>query len=205
MGWYNYIRFDSPLEFGLHYQLTSSDLRKTQLFSLAYLPSNLYGYIFYGFDLQNTFPFLVADNPMHPIIFPNLTPSVLFEQTTGILWTSPFLLFALIPPIALIREKKSSGQNNLLRWVNLSLLGSTFLLFSTILLYFYQTMRFLADVTPQLALLSGIGFWQGLQYFKVKQNQFQPVYQYAAILLSHRILRHQFSSSNIKLPLRKSL
>lgn len=183
MGWYNYIRFDSPLEFGLHYQLTSSDLRKTQLFSPAYLPSNLYGYIFYGFDLQNTFPFLVADNPMQPIIFPNLTPSVLFEQTTGILWTSPFLLFALIPLIVLIKEKKSSGQNNLLRWVNLSLLGSTFLLFSTILLYFYQTMRFLADATPQLALLSGIGFWQGLHYFKVEQNKFQPVSRYAAILL----------------------
>ena len=44
-------------------------------------------------------------------------------------------------------------------------------------------MRFLDDVTPQLALLSGIGFWQGLQYFKVKQSQLKPVYQYAAILL----------------------
>ncbi|MGA7192377.1 MAG: hypothetical protein WBW94_02020 [Anaerolineales bacterium] len=181
MGWYNLARFDSPLEFGLHYQLTSSDLRKTQLFSLTYLPSNLYGYIFYGFDLQKTFPFLVADNPMHPILFPNLTPSVLFEQTTGILWTSPFLLFALIALLYFI--KKSPNQNNLLRWVNISLLGSIFLLFSTILLYFYQTMRFLDDVTPQLALLSGIGFWQGLQYIKVRQNKFQPAYQYAAILL----------------------
>ena len=183
MGWYNWVRFNSPLEFGLHYQLTSSDLRRTQLFSLTYLPSNLYGYIFYGFDLQTIFPFLVADNPMQPIIFPNLTPNVLFEQTTGILLTSPFLLFALIPLTALIKEKNPSGQNNLLRWVNLSLLGSTFLLFSTILLYFYQTMRFLDDVAPQLALLSGIGFWQGLQYFKMKQGQFRPVYKYAAILL----------------------
>ena len=186
MGWYNWARFDSLLEFGLHYQLTLTDLRKTQLFSLTYLPSNLYGYIFYGFDLQNMFPFLVADNPMHPIIFPNITPSVLFEQTTGILWTSPFLLFALIPLISLIKEaypKKSSEQNNLLRWVNLGLIGSTFLLFSTILLYFYQTMRFLADVTPQLALLSGIGFWQGLRYFKMRQNKFQSAYRYAAILL----------------------
>ncbi len=177
------MRFNSPLEFGLHYQLTSSDLRKTQLFSPAYLPSNLYGYLFYGFDLQNTFPFLVADNPMHPIIFPNLTPSVLFEQTTGILWTSPFLLFALIPLVSLIKEKKSSEQNNLLRWVSISLLGSAFLLFSTILLYFYQTMRFLDDIAPQLAMLSGIGFWQGLQYFKARQNKFQPAYRYAAILL----------------------
>ena len=186
MGWYNWVRFDSPLEFGLHYQLTSSDLRKTQLFSLTYLPSNLYGYIFYGFDLQNTFPFLVADNPMHPIIFPNLTPSVLFEQTTGILWTSPFLLFALIPLISWIKEtfqEKSIEQNDLLRWVSLSLIGSITLLFSTILLYFYQTMRFLADVTPQLAVLSGIGFWQGLRYFRMRQNKFRLVYQYGSILL----------------------
>ena len=183
MGWYNWVRFDSPLEFGLHYQLTSSDLRKTQLFSLTYLPSNLYGYTFYGFDLQNMFPFLVADNPMHPIIFPNLIPSVLFEQTTGILWTSPFLLFALIPLIALMKKKKSTNQNNLLRWVSISLIGSAFLLFSTILLYFYQTMRFLDDVAPQLALLSGIGFWQGLQYLKVRQDKFQTAYRYTAILL----------------------
>ena len=97
---------------------------KTQLFSLAYLPSNLYGYLFYGFDLQKTFPFLVADNPMHPIIFPNLTPSVLFEQTTGILWTSPFLLFALIPLVSLIKREKiirtkqlaSLGQHQLARF-----------------------------------------------------------------------------------------
>ncbi len=183
MAWYNWVRFDSPLEFGLHYQLTSSDLSKTRLFSLTYLPSNLYGYIFYGFDFQKAFPFLVADNPMQSIIFPNLTPNVLFEQTTGILWTSPFLLFALIPLIPLIKEKKLSNQNNLLRWVNFSLLGSAFLLFSTILLYFYQTMRFLDDVVPQLALLSGIGFWQGLHYFKARQNKFQSTYRHAAILL----------------------
>jgi hypothetical protein len=183
MGWYNFVRFDSPFEFGLHYQLTSSDLRKTQLFSLAYLPSNLYGYLFYRFDVQNTFPFLVADNPMHPIIFPDLTPGVLFEQTTGILWTSPFLLFALIPAAAWIREKTSTRHDNLLRWVNFSLLGSTFLLFSTILLYFYQTMRFLDDVTPQLAILSGIGFWQGFRYLTVKQNKYRSAYLYLAILL----------------------
>ena len=89
----------------------------------------------------------------------------------------------LIPVIALIKKKNFSGQNNLLRWVSISLLGSAFLLFATILLYFYQTMRFLDDVVPQLALLSGIGFWQGLHYFKVRQNKFQPVYRYAAVLL----------------------
>jgi len=183
MGWYNDVRFNSPLEFGLHYQLTSGDLRKTQLFSLTYLPSNLYGYLFYGFDLQNTFPFLVADNPMHPVVFPNLTPNVLFEQTTGILWTSPFLLFALIPLISLIRDGRTSAQNGLLRWFNLSLLGSTSLLFSTILLYFYQTMRFLDDLTPQLALLSGIGFWQGLRYFSARPGRSRYSYQYLAILL----------------------
>ena len=183
MGWYNHIRFNSPFEFGLHYQLTSSDLRKTQLFSLAYLPSNLYGYFFYGFDIQNTFPFLVADNPMHPIIFPGLTPGVLFEQTTGILWTTPFFLFGLIPLISLIKEKNTYGQGGLLRWVNFSLLGSTFLLFSTVLLYFYQTMRFLDDIAPQLAVLSGIGFWQGLRYLSVKRNMFRNIYPYLTILL----------------------
>jgi len=183
LGWYNYARFESPLEFGLHYQLTSSDLTKTQLFSPAYLPSNLYGYLFYGFDLQNTFPFLVASNPMHPIIFPSLTPSVLFEQTTGILWTSPFLLFALIPPILLVKGKSPSVQNNLLPWVGYSWVGSTFVSFSTILLYFYQTMRFLTDVTPQLALLSGIGFWQGLRYLNARQSKFEPVFKSVCVLL----------------------
>ena len=44
-------------------------------------------------------------------------------------------------------------------------------------------MRFLDDVAPQLALLSGIGFWQGLRYFKIRKNKFQSAYQYAAILL----------------------
>jgi hypothetical protein len=186
MAWYNWARFGTPFEFGIHYQLTLTNLNKTQLFSLTYLPSNLYGYLFYGFDIQNMFPFLAADNPMHPLFLSNLTPNVLFEQTTGILWTSPFVLFALIPVISLIKDmaqKKPFIQNDSLRWVTLSLIGSVALVSGTILLYFFQTMRFLAEITPLLALLSGLGFWQGLLYFKDRQSKFLSAYQVTAILL----------------------
>jgi hypothetical protein len=183
LAWYNWARFGNPLEFGLHYQLTVTDMRQVQLFSLNYLPSNLYGYLFYPYNLQATFPFLVAYNPMQPIVLPNLSPNVLFEQTSGMLWTSPFLVFSVIPPVSLFRRRAAEPEDRLLRWATLGLSGSALLLLGTLLLYFYQTMRFLADVTPELAVLAGLGFWQGLQYLRKRTPLARRAFRYGALLL----------------------
>ena len=53
-----------------------------------------------------------------------------------------------------------------LAWVCICLLGATILSMVVLLLFFYSTMRYEADVVPALTLLSAIGFWQGYQLIR---------------------------------------
>jgi hypothetical protein len=72
----------------------------------------------------------------------------------------------------------------LLEWTALSLMGSIVLTFSSLLAFFYDTMRYLADFMPSLILLSALGFWQGLQYLKMRESKFRSPYGFSAILLA---------------------
>ena len=96
------------------------------------------------------------------------------EKITGLLYTAPFLLLALIP--ASMLGIKFLGKNfkdslagdstdqNSLTWISITLIGAAFVSFVTIMIYFYCTTRFVADFTPALTLLALIGFWQGYQF-----------------------------------------
>ena len=54
--------------------------------------------------------------------------------------------------------------SELLRWLEISLLGITAVSFITLLLYYYCTMRFIEDFIPALTLLAVLGFWQGYRF-----------------------------------------
>ncbi len=195
LGWYNWARFDSPFETGLRYQLTMWDMSKKTLFSLHYVLPNLYNYLFNPFQLRRSFPFLFARAGRSSFLsIPGLP--VFSEVITGILISTPFIIFVLVPFVSLIKgrfQRRQLAQNNtganrppecLLEWVSFSLIGSAVLTFSSLLVFFYETMRYLADFMPSLILLSVLGFWQGLQYMKVRQSKFRFLYSFSAILLA---------------------
>jgi len=197
LGWYNWARFDSPFETGLRYQLTMWNLNKKTLFSPGYIPANLYNYLFNLFQLKQSFPFLLARAGRQNIhFFSILGLPVYSEVITGIVISTPFIVFALIPLISLIKgwlQKRRLEMNNteanrlpqcLLEWTALSLMGSIVLTFSSLLAFFYDTMRYLADFMPGLILLSALGFWQGLQYLKMRESKFRSLYGFSAILLA---------------------
>ena len=83
------------------------------------------------------------------------------ESITGLLISSPFFLFVLLAGIQ--RNKK-------IFWVNLSLIGSSILLFFTLQSFFFIAMRYLLDLIPTLALITIIGFWNGLDFIKNKSS-----------------------------------
>jgi len=57
--YYNYIRFDSPFEFGTSYQLTMNDIRYNKLtFHIEHVSSMLYHYFLEPFASIENFPFL---------------------------------------------------------------------------------------------------------------------------------------------------
>jgi hypothetical protein len=182
LGWYNWARFGSALESGLRFQLSGINYREyyNELFSARYLLLNLRYYLFTPFRFVHGFPFIkpitVSSWPS-----PSLPVPIFYyakERVTGLLYSSPFLLFALIAAANSISRINRSRNNNavsdnnvgqgLLHWLSFSLLGVTAVSFITLLLYYYCTMRFIDDFIPALSLLAVLGFWQG--YYHLSQR-----------------------------------
>jgi hypothetical protein len=179
LGWYNQARFGSIFEFGFRYVITMLNQNKFQgiLFLPIYIIPNLYLYLFNPPVINSVFPFVrpvwngdfITNFNNHFFTIYNA------ERIAGLIYVFPFSIFALITVINIIRhflkqrgrgqagqEKDLGGNNNdLFRWMLIGLTGSLFLEFMTILILFYGTMRYFMDVTPTLALLSILGFWQG--------------------------------------------
>ena len=164
-GLYNYKRFDSFTEFGLGYQLTTSNIHATinETFSLAYIPPNLFKLLVNPFESIKSFPYIRATRWAGPTWFENYKPKIYVysaEQITGILIGSPFLIFAIL--VATCKQKN-------IRWITTSLTGSAFLIFFTLLIFFFVTMRYLLDLLPALSLLACLGFWQGFHLLQSKR------------------------------------
>lgn len=182
LGWYNKARFGDWLEFGFKYQLTGMNTH-ISTFSPANLLINLHNYLLNPYRLLSTFPYIKPILGGRFIFFPIRSPLNYYsEHTAGILLTTPFLLFALIPVVHLIgyTGKSVSGAikkipfrdewsgDGLFRWAALSLAGGAFLAFAPILVYIAGMMRFLGDVIPLLVLLSVFGLFMGRQYLEEK-------------------------------------
>jgi len=167
IGWYNWARFDSPLEFGLRYQITIFNLNEQSnlVFEPGYFFLNLYAYIFHPFEITIRFPFIqptIASTALKT--FTTVTPQFYYAgRVTGLLFSAPFLLLSLIHLFSKNKISKEEVSPALAQSYNFVLLlfsGSFLLNFSTLLFYFYGQTRFLVDLISQITLLAIIGYWQ---------------------------------------------
>jgi hypothetical protein len=167
IGWYNWARFDSPLEFGLRYQITIYNLNRDMplTFQPDYLPLNFYAYLFQPFEFISNFPF-IRSAEIYPLMDAlNITPPKLFAggPVTGILFSMPFLLFALTPFFSKNKAENNTEDKLEAGRFILYLLGGSFLIsFVSILVYFYEQTRFMLDMISQITLLAVIGYWMVL-------------------------------------------
>jgi hypothetical protein len=154
LGAYNFFRFGNPLEVGQTYQLTVSQPRK-QYFSLSYLPSNLYIYLFYPLTIAQKFPFVKSalfDYSLLPDWL-SVPPEMVFDHNVfGIFPSAPGLWLALaaIPLFILVRMSVGrrnaelplhSKMNNFFAMITLA--GGAQFLFLAI--YFHGAERFVPD------------------------------------------------------------
>jgi hypothetical protein len=167
IGWYNWMRFDSPLEFGLRYQITIFNLNEQSnlVFEPGYFFLNLYAYIFHPYAILVKFPFIqptVASTALKTLNA--ATPQFYYAgRVTGILFSAPFLLLCLVHLFLKNKISKEEAPPALTQsyYFILFLFGGSFLLnFSILLFYFYGQMRFLVDLISQITLLAIIGYWQ---------------------------------------------
>lgn len=169
IGWYNWVRFDSPLEFGIRYQITIYNLNRDMplAFQLDYLPYNLLAYILMPPEWISNFPFLKPIGLSDMLQGFNIISPKLYAagNVSGLLFSAPFLLFALVP---FSKRVGSAGVENthIPAWI-LSMLGGSFLVsLITILLYYYGQVRFLSDLISQITLLAILGYWTFLYKFR---------------------------------------
>lgn len=88
---YNYIRFDSVLEFGARYQLTVSDVRYNKMtWSLNNILAAFYYYGFRGVDIKAKFPFLFYNSNWDYVF-----GKCLYQECTLGVFAFPMNLFAI--------------------------------------------------------------------------------------------------------------
>lgn len=171
LGWYNLARFGNVFETGFSYALTTPNLQKYRdvLFSPLYILPNVYNYLAAPPKVSAVFPFLQAVRGKGDLLFPFIElPKVYYTRSmTGILYSTPFVGFAILAlaSIFLLRSGKGEGDAKedpyLLKWILLSLLGSFLIAFALDVSFFWVEIRYSADFTPPLVLLSIMGFWLG--------------------------------------------
>lgn len=179
LAWYNLERFGSILEFGYRYQLAVVNLHEHyhEIFAPLYAVPNLYNYLLNPFHLDAAFPFLI---PQYGRIFPGLPldiPRIYYtEAITGLLLTSPLLVYALVPLVAkasalrgfLARWRSRGPGGDRLGWLTVILLGSAIVQVAVLLCFFYSAPRYLMPAAPTLTLLAVIGFWQSYRWLSTK-------------------------------------
>jgi tetratricopeptide (TPR) repeat protein len=148
---YNALRFDSPFEFGIRYQLAGDRELTRQFFSLRYLWFNFRVYFLEPARWSGRFPFV------HDIRVPPLPAghAEVVEHAFGVLTNIPLVWLALAVPLA---WRGRSGQAwSVLRWFVMAvalLLGICAL---TIGLFWSAAIRYEAEFLPALVLLAVVG------------------------------------------------
>ena len=180
LGWYNWARFNSFFETGIFYQLAWTDPQKNyhEFFSPLYFFQNLYNYLLVPPKFKyNIFPFMFAvHGKIYPIISSLPLPKIYnSEIITGLLYSVPFTVYALIPVTSLLYRpkqqlKSSANQSDqqLLNWLIATLLGCFIFGFLSFLAFFWAALRYFEDFLPSLITLSIIGFWQGYRYYSTR-------------------------------------
>jgi len=169
LGIYNWLRFDSPFETGLNYQLTTP-VYENRHFSAAYLRTNLYVNVLYSYGRVDSFPFIRAVKARAETAPPwvNYHPGKLGDDSIFGLRVIPlFWLLALLLPVTLglkwvNRSKPVQPQQPVpFGWPHFAwMVGlAGFGQFLLLQFYYYTAVRFIADFYLSWMLVTIFLLW----------------------------------------------
>ncbi|HEX3624629.1 MAG TPA: tetratricopeptide repeat protein [Verrucomicrobiae bacterium] len=148
---YNFLRFDSPFEFGWHYQLTGFDNSSARQFSLHYAWFDFRFYFLQPMGWTGHFPFVRSIAP--PPIPPGHA-GVVKVPYCGILRESPVAWLSLAAPLGWIgRPRETAG----LRWFGTALLLYFASCVAILCLFVTVSNRYELDYLPAMLMLAMIG------------------------------------------------
>jgi len=172
LAWYNYARFGNILETGHRYQLTGgampADYRN--IASISYILPNLYNLLFRPFQiLWREFPFfftpyLTSHSWPKLFFFPH-NPNYFFDEPIAGLFICIPAIWILLAVLVIPLQNSLKGpaghtdaawslrNQSLTGWLTWMAGGALLLNLASLSIFIYTTMRYLADVTPLLAIL----------------------------------------------------
>ncbi len=159
---YNYIRFENPLEFGAQYQLTSNDMGKLG-YRISTIPIGLWHYLWNPFQIDATFPFIypIDSTPLYVGFYGSGCKGVGIFALNKIM----YLLF-LFP----IFKDKMKRENKLTTKIILHLIITGLLMVAIITIMAASYGRYSLDFAWMFSLATLLfAIWIG---DKIKENEF---------------------------------
>lgn len=156
LGFYNWLRFDNPLETGLKYQLTIP-VYQDRHFSGEYLRTSWYLNVLYPYRKQDAFPLIrsIAVVPGDSPAWVGHHPGKRNDETIfgmnllSVFWLLLPLLLVLRAGLRWLERKQPlpDGTPQLHGWSEFryAIAAAGFLQFAVLLFYYYSSVRFMAD------------------------------------------------------------
>jgi hypothetical protein len=153
---YNYLRFDSFLEFGHRYQVSTDDYTHAEMISADFyyrIPLQIYYYFMKPFVIH-------ATHPLPHWLLPFLTGNIIYEFTTGVLTTAPFIcLMLLVPRLYKLLSKKEDTTQLPLLWFLASVTFMAGLILAFLMSVAFVAERYETDFLPYFVICTIISFW----------------------------------------------
>jgi hypothetical protein len=156
LGWYNYARFENPLEFGIRYQVgvinfhqahAPLPLRVRQVFA------SLYYLLLCLPNVRTRFPFLELSGAAQPMGNPDLFPDGYFQEpVAGVFAIVPLCLAGFVLPLLLWKARLFAGN---VRAILSGLVACGFVMFAALCSIPSASGRFGLDFAPSL-LVAGL-------------------------------------------------
>ena len=150
---YNHLRFGSPLEFGMKYQLASWNIRTMKGYQLSFVPPGMYCYFIFPYLVDGRFPYFHTK----PFFYPWKLPEGYIGgfDIAGVFLTSPFILIIFLLPFLNILALKKVRQIVL----GCSLLGFIIAFVNSFIVP-VTTIRYAVDFLPLFVFASLVIWFQ---------------------------------------------
>lgn len=131
---YNYLRFDSPFDFGIRFSMASGDVREARFMGLEFIGKNLSLYLLTAVSFSRYFPFIIVD-----------------ANSWGMLPHLPLAALGALFPLTLLHRPLRES-----RWFmpGVMLAGAGLANFCLLCLFFGGEERYMLDFTPPWMLLA---------------------------------------------------
>lgn len=155
VGLYNYVRFDSFVEFGTGFQLAGMNMPEYPGYRASYIAPNVIDYLFLRPRFFSSWPYVyLRENALFPINDPTHHTR---EPVAGAFLLWPFIGVGAI--VAIARARAFRSRDRVLG--ALLLIGTTFgavVVLAISLPFSSSTMRYSIDFTPAFAIVAALGW-----------------------------------------------